>query len=102
MASFGLQDREATDGEAADGEANGEATESQAEGRAVPVAVLVHQSRSTINSFWTRQIAATVSHDGCRDHFGMDSLDCEALHFQNVNATIAQKSANQKIRKLNR
>lgn len=86
MASFGLQDRD----QASEAPV-GEATESQGEGSAVAVAavaVLVQQSRSTIDSFWTRQIAATVSHDGCRDHFGMD---CEYLHFRNVIATIAQK-----------
>lgn len=98
MASFGLQDRdedseapEATDG-------NGEATESQGqglEGIAVAVAVLVQQSRSTIDSFWRRQIAATVSHDGCRDHFGMD---CGDLLFEYVNAIIRWRK-NKKIRK---
>ena len=27
-----------------------------------------------VKKFWTRQIAVTVDHDGCRDHFGRSNV----------------------------
>lgn len=42
--------------------------------RSTLVVALSHQIpslRITIDNFWRRQVIATVSHEKCRDHFGM-------------------------------